>query len=51
MLITADEYLDNKERISAMIFDYEYDTQPDEESCNEIAENILEFLGFTAVGE
>lgn len=51
MAMSEEEFVNKKEMISAMIFDYETDSLPDhsglhEEACNDLAEQILNALGF-----
>ena len=52
--VSDEEYIQAKELIAAIIFDYDYDSlcpdggygRPHEEDCHAIAEEILEAFGF-----
>ena len=49
--MTPEEYIDKKEWVAAQIFDFDGDeyVPPHEEHCHELAENILNGLGFYPV--
>jgi hypothetical protein len=56
--LTAEEWVETKEMISALIFEYEYDyeelekyVRPPEDACNNLADRIMDKLGITLIDD